>query len=66
MVLSSWSRLGLLQMTNYHFEVAPDALEGALDRFAAFFTCPLFTESATSRELEAVDAEHNKNIQSDM
>lgn len=44
--------------TVYHWDAAPDALEGGLDRFAAFFTCPLFTESATARELNAVDAEH--------
>lgn len=40
------------EQTNYHFEVAPDALHETLDRFAAFFTCPLFTASATARELQ--------------
>jgi len=40
--------------TVYHWDAAPDALAGGLDRFAAFFTCPLFTESATARELSAV------------
>ena len=37
-----------------------------MDRFAAFFVCPLFTESATSRELNAVHSEHAKNLQSDL
>lgn len=37
----------------------------ALDRFAQFFTAPLFTESATERELNAVDSEHQKNLQND-
>ena len=34
-------------------------------RFSAFFTCPLFTESATGREVNAVDSENSRNIQSD-
>jgi len=34
-------------------------------RFAQFFLCPLFTESATSREVQAVNSEHEKNIASD-
>lgn len=52
--------------TQYQFEVAKDALQGALDRFSTFFTCPLFTAGATGRELEAVDSEHSKNLQNDM
>eukprot|EP00931_Biecheleriopsis_adriatica_P124663 TRINITY_DN9981_c1_g1_i1.p1 TRINITY_DN9981_c1_g1~~TRINITY_DN9981_c1_g1_i1.p1 ORF type:complete len:1036 (+),score=223.57 TRINITY_DN9981_c1_g1_i1:81-3188(+) len=52
-------------VTNYYFGVKPEALEGALDRFAEFFLTPLFTESATARELQAVDSEHSKNLQQD-
>lgn len=52
-------------VTNYFFSVKPEALEGALDRFAQFFISPLFTESATERELQAVDSEHSKNLQQD-
>lgn len=48
--------------TRYHFDVAPDKLDGALDRFAQFFISPLFTESATLREINAVNSEHEKNI----
>lgn len=33
--------------------------------FSSFFTCPLFTESATLRELNAVDSENSKNLQND-
>ncbi|WVR07976.1 hypothetical protein IAU60_005019 [Kwoniella sp. DSM 27419] len=51
--------------TNYFFDVAPDALEGALDRFSGFFTEPLFNEDCTEREIKAVDSEHKKNIQND-
>lgn len=61
--------------TNYQFQLivpkeARDAgddspLYEALDRFAQFFIAPLFTEGATERELNAVDSEHQKNVQND-
>uniref|UniRef100_A0A1B6FWC7 Insulin-degrading enzyme n=2 Tax=Cuerna arida TaxID=1464854 RepID=A0A1B6FWC7_9HEMI len=51
--------------TNFFFDIVPDHLSGALDRFAQFFLCPLFTESATDREVNAVNSEHEKNIPSD-
>jgi insulysin len=41
-------------------------LYGALDRFAQFFHSPLFLESTLERELQAVDSENKKNLQSDM
>ena len=43
----------------------PHPPTGALDRFAQFFISPLFTESATAREMQAVDSENNKNLQND-
>ncbi|KAF9482803.1 insulin-degrading enzyme [Pholiota conissans] len=52
--------------TNYYFNVATSALPGALERFSAFFHCPLFAPSCTLRELNAVDSEHKKNHQADM
>jgi len=51
--------------TVYYFDVQPDHLEGALDRFAAFFTCPLLSDSSTNREVNAVDSENTKNLQVD-
>jgi len=42
--------------TNYYFEVAADAFEGALDRFAQFFVHPLFNADGVDRELLAVDS----------
>ncbi|KDO29511.1 hypothetical protein SPRG_05468 [Saprolegnia parasitica CBS 223.65] len=51
--------------TTFYFDIAPAQLTQALDYFGAFFTCPLFTESATSREMQAVHAEHCANLQSD-
>lgn len=51
--------------TNYFFDVSPEHLLGALDRFAQFFCCPLFTASATEREVLAVNSENDKNLQND-
>jgi len=52
----------------YYFEITPGrpgALEGALDRFSEFFKRPLFNESCVDREMNAVDQEFRKNIESD-
>lgn len=60
--------------TNYHFDMLVSdrdpkqqcpRFKEALDRFSQFFTAPLFTESATDRELNAVHSEHQKNLQQD-
>jgi insulysin len=51
--------------TVYFFDVTAGHLEGALERFAAFFICPLFTEAAVDREMNAVDSENSKNLQID-
>eukprot|EP01084_Bolivina_argentea_P304873 526609_1 len=51
--------------TCYQFDVASEYLEEAIDRFAQFFIDPLFTESATDRELNAVNSENSNNEQSD-
>ncbi|CAK4076904.1 unnamed protein product [Aphanomyces euteiches] len=51
--------------TNFYFDVRPPFFEEALDRFAQFFIAPLFTISATEREMNAVNSENNKNLQSD-
>jgi len=51
--------------TVYFFDVGAGALPGALARFSDFFAAPLFTESATAREVAAIESEHSKNIQSD-
>jgi len=52
--------------TNYIFDVTKPHLQDVLDRFAQFFVAPLCLESAVSRELLAVNNEHEKNLQSDM
>lgn len=66
--------------TNFHFEMIVSdkdinfpnnetamlpKFKEALDRFSQFFTVPLFTESATEREINSVHSEHQKNLQND-
>ena len=51
--------------TNFYFDVSPQHLEGALDRFSQFFLKPLLTESCTDREMKAVNSENEKNLASD-
>jgi len=48
--------------SNYHFEVAHRAFPGALDRFAQFFISPTFSRRYVRREINAVNSEHQKNI----
>ncbi|CAD6233778.1 GSCOCG00007274001-RA-CDS [Cotesia congregata] len=61
----SSNAMTLPDYTQYHFDVSPEYLEGAVDRFAQFFIAPLFTESATELEVQAVHSEHEKNIAND-
>lgn len=49
--------------TVYYYDVQNDHMEGALDMFASFFTCPLLSDAATTREMNAVDSENTKNLQ---
>lgn len=51
-----------LTNTNYNFEIGNEFLEGALDRFCQFFTCPLLTESSATKEMKAVDSEYNMSL----
>uniref|UniRef100_A0A2M3ZGB7 Insulin-degrading enzyme n=1 Tax=Anopheles braziliensis TaxID=58242 RepID=A0A2M3ZGB7_9DIPT len=53
-------------ITKYFFDVVPEHLEEALDRFAQFFIAPLFNECATDREIKAVNSEHLKNVSQDL
>ncbi|OAD60877.1 Insulin-degrading enzyme [Eufriesea mexicana] len=51
--------------TLYYFDVHAEKLRGALDRFAQFFIAPLFTESLTELELNAIHLECEKNLAND-
>ncbi|XP_028137935.1 insulin-degrading enzyme isoform X1 [Diabrotica virgifera virgifera] len=55
-----------LDHTVYFFDIVPNQLPQALDRFSQFFIAPLFTESATEREINAVNSEHEKNLPNDL
>ena len=52
--------------TVYYFDVQNEFFDAALDMFAAFFSCPLFSDDSTMKEMNAVDSENSKNLQSDM
>ena len=52
--------------TVYYFECSKGGLNGALDRFSQFFISPLFSDSCTEREMQAVNSEHQKNLLSDL
>ncbi|XP_018404393.1 PREDICTED: insulin-degrading enzyme-like, partial [Cyphomyrmex costatus] len=54
-----------LDFTTYYFDVTPEKLEGALDRFAQFFIEPLFTENLTELEINAINSEHEENVAND-
>ena len=57
------------EKTVYYFEMdgsIDNRMEEALLRFGSFFSGPLFTESATNRELNAIDSENSKNLQNDV
>ncbi|CAE7558925.1 Ide [Symbiodinium sp. CCMP2592] len=51
--------------TTYFFEVSPSGLRESLQRFASFFREPLFTASATEREVNAISSEFAKNQEND-
>ena len=51
--------------TNYFFEIDPKYFENGLDRFAQFFISPLFDKDCLSREMKAVNSEHESSINSD-
>ncbi|CAN0903648.1 At1g06900 [Linum grandiflorum] len=53
------------ESTCYHFDVKPEFLKGALERFSQFFISPLVKSEAMEREVLAVDSEFNQVLQND-
>ena len=51
--------------TVYYFSVFNDGIEYLMDIFSRFFIDPLFNEDAVQREINAVNSEHQKNINDD-
>ena len=54
-----------LEHTNYLFDIDPDHLPEALDRFAEFFISPRFDAEYVEREKNAVEAEYQMGLTSD-
>ena len=52
--------------TVYYFSVLNNSFEKSIDIFSRFFIDPLFDENSVDREINAIESEHNKNIQSDI
>lgn len=52
-------------VTKYFFDLMPDRLPEALDRFSQMFIAPIFNEYSIIREISAVNSEHEKNFASD-
>ena len=51
-----------LDHTNFHFDIDPQYLEPALDRFAQFFIAPVMDEAYVERERNAVYSEYKAKI----
>eukprot|EP00026_Physarum_polycephalum_P000474 Phypoly_transcript_00475.p1 GENE.Phypoly_transcript_00475~~Phypoly_transcript_00475.p1 ORF type:complete len:990 (+),score=181.17 Phypoly_transcript_00475:1631-4600(+) len=51
--------------TVYYFDVLQEHLRGVLDIWSQFFIAPLFNQEKTDLEIQAVDSENGKNLQSD-
>lgn len=52
-------------VTKYYFDIAPEKLSEALEIFSQMFIAPLFDEGSITREISAVNSEHEKNLASD-
>ena len=53
-------------MTFFYFDVANEALSGALELFSEFFKCPTFSESGVEREINSIESEFRKNQSSEI
>ena len=51
--------------TNYHFQTTRTSFYETLDIFAQFFVSPLLTDDATDKEMNAVNSEAEKNLNTD-
>ena len=54
----SYNASTALGSTNYFFNIPPNFLEGALNRFAQFFIAPLFNKACINRERSIVHSEY--------
>jgi len=54
-----------LDHTNYYFSIDAQKLPQAMDRLARFFIAPLFTRAYVDRELEIIEAEYRRSLDSE-
>jgi len=52
------------EVTVYFAAASADAASEGLDRFADFFRAPLFKKEFVKKEVQAINSEHEKNVQS--
>lgn len=52
-----------VELTDYFFQVSSSAFTEAMPRFADWFSAPLFNPEYVEKEVNAVNSEHEKNIQ---
>lgn len=52
-------------VTKFFFDIVPEKLNEALEKFSQMFIAPLFNEDSIVREISAVNSEHEKNLASD-
>ncbi|KAI5180709.1 insulysin [Nematocida sp. AWRm80] len=50
------------EVTNYFFSIDSECLEKCMDMFSGFFRYPLIKQDSLTREVNAVDSEHSRNI----
>ena len=53
-------------ITNYYYEISNEAFEESLDLFSQFFISSLFSENSVNKEINAVDSENKKNLNTDI
>ncbi len=53
------------EFTSYYFDVQPQSLAEALDRFCQFFSAPLFDVGLVEKERQSVDSEFKMKLQDD-
>ena len=53
-------------ITNYYYDVSNEAFEESLDKFSQFFISSLFSENSVNKEINAIDSENKKNLNSDV
>ena len=52
--------------TTYFFDILTPAFEAAIERFSAFFTCPLLCADAVEKERQAIDSEYKLKLFDDV